>query len=91
VGLDALDVGHHHCLAVATEGISKEVGQCSLSVGDVISPAVRESKHNLLEVGQTLVDVTSLLQLATMSVSLLGPLGPSEVDEVELGVDHLFG
>ena len=31
------DIGDHHCLAVAAEGIAEEVGQAGLTIGDVVS------------------------------------------------------
>ena len=51
----------------------------------MIALLVAESKHNLLQEGQRLVDELSFLEHLTIGTCLLGPLATSQVDQVELG------
>ena len=82
--LGALDVCYDHRLAVAAERVSQEVRKRCLSVRNVIPLPIRESEDHLLQIRQTLVDVSSLDKLASGGVGLLGPLGSGQVDKMKL-------
>ena len=68
------NVRYHNCLAIATERISQEIGKFGLPVGNVISLAVAESKHDLLKECERLVDEAGLFENDAFGASLLDSL-----------------
>lgn len=86
----AVNIGEHNSFAVTTNRVSQKVSQSCLSVWDVVSLSVWQSKNHLLQVRKRLVDVSGFFQLPSRGASLLGSLGTSEIYQMEFRVDHLF-
>ena len=86
----ALHVSNHYSLAVSTNWVSQVISECSLSIWNMISLSVGESEYHLLEIGKTLVNMSSLNELTASCMSLLGSLRSSQINKMQFWVDHLF-
>ena len=82
----AVDVGDEQRLALPPSE-SKQVRQLRHRYG-VCERPLEEGPHDLLKVGERLVDVHALVAQVAEGVGLLEALGAGKVDQVELALGH---
>lgn len=87
---NAVNVSYHDGLTISTDWISKEICQSCLSIWNMISLVIRKSKYNLFKVRETLVDMSSFIELSSWSTSFLRSLRSCKIYQMKFWVHNLL-
>merc|ERR1711902_89269 len=84
------DVDEHQGLRVAPKAVLQQVGQLRVAVGHV-GGLLRKCHDNLAKIRKTLVDCLGFGEPHALASTLLDPLAPSEVNQVQNSTTGLQG